>query len=263
MYKLPRYEEIIETIEMIRMENLDVRAITMGISLWECAGSGDIGDKIARKIHSKASNLVKACDKFEQKYGIPIVNKRIAVSPIALIAAGSSFDELLNIAKRLDRVCEDINIDLVGGYSALVHKGIKPGDQRLMESIPAALSQTNKVCSSINLATTKAGINMEAVRIMGNIIKEAAFATKDQNGFACAKLVVFANIPEDNPFMAGAYMGIGEPDCVINVGVSGPGVVKSSMEKAIKNNPDIDLGGLAEVIKRTSFKVTRSGELIG
>ncbi len=260
---MPEYREIIETIEMIRLENLDVRAVTMGISLWECAGKGNLGNNIGSKIRSRAAGLVSACEKLEQKYGIPIVNKRIAVSPIALIAADQDAEQLLDIAVVLDSVCEEIGIDLIGGYSALVHKGIKPGDQKLLDSIPVVLSQTERVCSSINVASTKAGINMEAIMQLGGIIKDAAYRTKERHGFACAKLVVFANIPEDNPFMAGAYMGIGEPDCVINVGVSGPGVVKKAVEEAIKNDPDIDLGGLAEVIKRTSFKVTRSGELIG
>jgi len=260
---MPEYQEIIETIEMIRLENLDVRAVTMGISLWECAGKANVADSIRGKILKKASGLVSACGRLEQKYGLPIVNKRIAVSPIALIAADQNVDQLMEIAIALDEVCEEIGIDLLGGYSALVHKGIKPGDQRLLDTIPAVLSQTKRVCSSINVASTKAGINMEAVMQFGGIIKKAAFRTKERNGFACAKMVVFANIPEDNPFMAGAYMGIGEPDCVINVGVSGPGVVKRAVEKAIKNDPDIDLGRLAEVIKRTSFKVTRAGELIG
>jgi len=268
---MPEYREIIETIEMIRLENLDVRTVTMGISLWECASSplwkrgvrGDLGHSIGSKIRTKAAGLVSACERLEQKYGIPIVNKRIAVSPIALIAADQRVDQLMEIAVILDEVCGEIGIDLIGGYSALVHKGIKPGDQRLLDSIPAVLSQTERVCSSINVASTKAGINMEAVMQLGGIIKDAAFRTKERHGFACAKLVVFANIPEDNPFMAGAYMGIGEPDCVINVGVSGPGVVKQAVDDAIKNDPDIDLGSLAEVIKRTSFKVTRTGELIG
>ena len=260
---MPEYQEIIETIEMIRLENLDVRAVTMGISLWECAGKGNLGDNIGSKIRSRAAGLVSACERLEQKYGIPIVNKRIAVSPIALIAADQDIEQLLDIAVVLDSVCEEIGIDLIGGYSALVHKGIKPGDQKLLDSIPLVLSQTERVCSSINVASTKAGINMEAIMQLGGIIKDAAYRTKERHGFACAKLVVFANIPEDNPFMAGAYMGIGEPDCVINVGVSGPGVVKKAVEEAIKNDPYIDLGGLAEVIKRTSFKVTRSGELIG
>jgi uncharacterized protein (UPF0210 family) len=260
---MPEYQEIIETIEMIRLENLDVRAVTMGISLWECAGRGNLGDNIGSKIRSRAAGLVSACERLEQKYGIPIVNKRIAVSPIALIAADQDAEQLLDVAVVLDSACEEIGIDLIGGYSALVHKGIKPGDQKLLDSIPVALSQTERVCSSINVASTKAGINMEAIMQLGGIIKDAAYRTKERHGFACAKLVVFANIPEDNPFMAGAYMGIGEPDCVINVGVSGPGVVKKAVEEAIKNDPGIDLGGLAEVIKRTSFKVTRSGELIG
>jgi len=260
---MPEYQEIIETIEMIRLENLDVRAVTMGISLWECSGKGNLGDNIGNKIRSRAAGLVSACERLEQKYGIPIVNKRIAISPIALIAADQSSEQLLDIAVILDNVCEEIGIDLIGGYSTLVHKGIKPGDQKLLDSIPVVLSQTERVCSSINVASTKAGINMEAIMQLGGIIKDAAYRTEERHGFACAKLVVFANIPEDNPFMAGAYMGIGEPDCVINVGVSGPGVVKKAVEEAIKNDPDIDLGGLAEIIKRTSFKVTRSGELIG
>lgn len=260
---MPEYKEIIETIKMIRLEKLDVRAVTMGISLWECSGKRDIAEEISKKIREKATRLVSACKSLEQKYGIPIVNKRIAVSPIALIAADQDLDQLFRIAQTMDEVCKEIGIDLVGGYSALVHKGVKPGDIKLMESIPLVLSQTERVCSSINVASTKAGINMEAIMKMGSIIKETAIKSEERYGFACAKLVVFANIPEDNPFMAGAYMGIGEPDCVINVGVSGPGVVKKAVEDAIKNDPEIDLGGLAEIIKRTSFKVTRIGELIG
>ncbi|MFC1718336.1 DUF711 family protein, partial [Candidatus Poribacteria bacterium] len=199
---MPEYQEIIETIEMIRLENLDVWAVTMGISLWECADK-DIGNNIAEKIRAKAAGLVSACERLEQKYGTPIVNKRVAVSPIALIAADQSVDGLMEIAMVLDDVCEEIGVDVIGGYSALVHKGIKPGDQRLLDSIPSVLSQTERLCSSINVASTKAGINMEAVMQMGGIIREAAFRTKERHGFACAKLVVFANIPEDNPFMAG------------------------------------------------------------
>ena len=260
---MPRFREILETIEMLRMEHLDVRAVTMGIGLWECAGKGDTGARIREKIIAKAAGLVSSCESLEQKYGIPIVNKRIAVSPIALVAANRSSEELVEIATTLDDVCREIGIDLVGGYSALVHKGIAPGDQKLLDSIPTVLSQTERVCSSINVASTKAGINMEAVLQLGHVIREAAARTKARNGFACAKLVVFANIPEDNPFMAGAYLGVGEPDCVINVGVSGPGVVKGAVEDAIRDDPEVDLGGLAEVIKRTSFKVTRAGELIG
>ncbi|MBM3211516.1 DUF711 family protein, partial [Candidatus Poribacteria bacterium] len=231
---MPEYKEIIETIKMIRLEKLDVRAVTMGISLWECSGKRDIAEEISKKIREKATRLVSACKSLEQKYGIPIVNKRIAVSPIALIAADQDLDQLFRIAQTMDEVCKEIGIDLVGGYSALVHKGVKPGDIKLMESIPLVLSQTERVCSSINVASTKAGINMEAIMKMGSIIKETAIKSKERYGFACAKLVVFANIPEDNPFMAGAYMGIGEPDCVINVGVSGPGVVKKAVEDAIK-----------------------------
>ena len=260
---MPRFREILETIEMLRMEHLDVRAVTMGIGLWECAGKRDTGARIREKIIAKAAGLVSSCERLEQKYGIPIVNKRIAISPIALVAADRSSEALVEIATTLDDVCREIGIDLIGGYSALVHKGIAPGDQKLLDSIPTVLSQTERVCSSINVASTKAGINMEAVLQLGHVIREAAARTKARNGFACAKLVVFANIPEDNPFMAGAYLGVGEPDCVINVGVSGPGVVKGAVEDAIRDDPEVDLGGLAEVIKRTSFKVTRAGELIG
>lgn len=260
---MPEFREILETIKMIHLENLDVRTVTMGISLWECSNKEDIAKNIKEKIRKKASRLVSSCNKLEQKYGVPIVNKRIAVTPISLIAASHSSEQMFDIAMTMDEVCKEIGIDLIGGYSALVHKGIKLGDQKLMESIPSVLSQTERVCSSINVASTKAGINMEAIMQLGNIIKETAYLSRERHGFACAKLVVFANMPEDNPFMAGAYMGVGEPDCVINVGVSGPGVVKSAIADAIKNNPNIDLGGLAEVIKKTSFKVTRVGELIG
>lgn len=260
---MPEFQEILETIKMIHLENLDVRAVTMGISLWECTGTDDIKGNIREKIIKNASGLVSACERIEQKYGIPIVNKRIAVSPIALVAGQSSMDQMIEIAVTLDKTCNEIGIDLVGGYSALVHKGIKQGDQKLLDSIPIVLSQTERVCSSINVASTKTGINMEAIMQLGGIIKDSAFRSKERHGFACAKLVVFANIPEDNPFMAGAYMGVGEPDCVINVGVSGPGVVKRAVEDAIKDDQNIDLGGLAEVIKKTSFKVTRVGELIG
>lgn len=260
---MPEFREILETIKMIHLENLDVRTVTMGISLWECSNKKDIAKNIKEKICKKASGLVSSCNKLEQKYGVPIVNKRIAVTPISLIAASHSSEQMFDIAMAMDEVCKEIGIDLIGGYSALVHKGIKLGDQKLLESIPSVLSQTERVCSSINVASTKAGINMEAIMQLGNIIKETAYLSRERHGFACAKLVVFANMPEDNPFMAGAYMGVGEPDCVINVGVSGPGVVKSAIADAIKNNPNIDLGGLAEVIKKTSFKVTRVGELIG
>lgn len=260
---MPEFREILETIKMIHLENLDVRTVTMGISLWECSNEKDIAKNIKEKILKKAGGLVSSCNKLEQKYGVPIVNKRIAVTPISLIAASHSSEQMFDIAMAMDEVCKEIGIDLIGGYSALVHKGIKLGDQKLMESIPSVLSQTERVCSSINVASTKAGINMEAIMRLGNIIKETAYLSRERHGFACAKLVVFANMPEDNPFMAGAYMGVGEPDCVINVGVSGPGVVKSAIADAIKNNPNIDLGGLAEVIKKTSFKVTRVGELIG
>lgn len=252
--------EIIETINMIRQENLDIRTITMGISLRDCASesveraTGRIYDKICRY----AEKLVKTGEDIEREFGIPIINKRIAVTPIALVAESSNTNDYTPFAKALDRAAANVGVNFIGGYSALVHKGYTRGDRLLVESIPEALATTERVCSSVNVATTKAGINMDAVMDMGRIIKECAEKTRDMGGFGCAKLVVFANAPEDNPFMAGAFHGIGEPECVINVGVSGPGVVAS----AVRALGDADFGTLAETVKRTAFKITRVGQLV-
>lgn len=252
--------EINETIQMIERENLDIRTITMGISLRDCCHekSKIVCNKIYDKITGLASNLVKTGNDIENKYGIPIINKRIAVTPVSIVAESCIEDNYLDIAETLDKAAEETGVDFLGGFSALVHKGYTSGDRRLIDSIPEALSRTKKVCSSVNVANTKAGINMDAVKHMGNIIKKSAEMTADNNGFACAKLVVFSNVPEDNPFMAGAFHGIGEPESVINVGVSGPGVVKSALEKVRGE----DFGVVAETVKKTAFKITRIGELV-
>jgi len=260
-----RTEDILRTIRMLQEENLDVRTVTLGINLMDCS-SPDIeqmAQKIERKIMKKAHRLVAACDEIASRYGIPIVNKRLAVSPISAVAAGHGVEGLAHVADVLDRVAEQARVDLVGGYTALVQKGFTDSERALLESLPAVLSKTQRVCSSVNVATTKAGINMDAVKRMGRLILDIAEKTASRQGFGCAKLVVFANIPEDNPFMAGAYLGYGEPDYVINVGVSGPGVIKRALELFINLRKSPDLGELAEEIKTTSFRVTRAGELIG
>lgn len=253
--------DIMETITMIQEESLDIRTITMGISLLDCCDS-DIRrscDKVYEKIHRCAGNLVKTGEEIEQQYGIPIVNKRVSVTPIAILAGASGGDPV-EYAKTMDRVARDIGVNFIGGYSALVHKGFSPGDLELIQSIPRALAETEFVCSSVNIGSTKSGINMDAVRTMGQVIREAAILTADRQCIGPAKLVVFCNAPEDNPFMAGAFHGPGEPDCVINVGVSGPGVVRAALAKAGK---DCDLTQVADLIKRTAFKVTRMGQLVG
>ncbi len=257
--------EIIATLEMLRNENLDVRTVTMGISLFDCAShdSERFIANIRAKIMRLAGTLVDTCDEVGLKYGIPVVNKRISVSPIAVAAAGFSSAEMCRIAGALDELARQLRIDFIGGFGALVEKGFTKGDLALIEAIPEALATTDRVCSSVNVASTHAGINMDAVALMGRTIKRAADMTADRDGIGCAKLVVFANIPQDVPFMAGAYLGVGEPDAVINVGVSGPGVVKKAIDRAREANPDLDLGRLSEIIKRTAFKVTRVGELIG
>ncbi len=253
--------DIMETITMIQEENLDIRTITMGISLLDCSDS-DIHrscDKVYEKITRYAKDLVKTGESIEKKYGIPIVNKRISVTPIAMLVGASGGDPVL-YAKTLDRAAKEVGVNFIGGYSALVHKGFSPGDLELIESIPDALSQTDFVCSSINVGTTKAGINMDAVKMMGNIIRQTAEKTKDHQCIGAAKLVVFCNAPEDNPFMAGAFHGPGEPDCVLNVGVSGPGVVRAALAKMPKDAP---LDQVADTIKKTAFKITRMGQLVG
>ena len=252
--------DILETVKMISEENLDIRTVTMGISLFDCISDDParLEAKIYDKITRSAKRLVEVCQGLERKYGIPIVNKRISVTPISLVGAGLSPDGFVRIAHVLERAASELGVNFVGGYSALVQKGATLGAKNLIESIPRALYETTKVCSSVNVASTKAGINMDAVRRMGEIIKETAYLTRDNDSIGCAKLVVFANIPEDNPFMAGAMHGIGEPDTVINVGVSGPGVVAA----AIKAAGDCDFSTLADTIKKIAFKITRVGQLI-
>ena len=252
--------DILETIKMIREENLDIRTVTMGISLFDCISDDParLEQKIYDKITTTAKNLVSVCCDLERTYGIPIVNKRISVTPISYIGAGLSPDGFVRLAKALDRAAKELGVNFIGGFSAHVQKGAIKGAVNLIESIPQALSESERVCSSINVATTKAGINMDAVKRMGEIVKETAYLTRDNDSIGCAKLVIFANIPEDNPFMAGALHGIGEPDSVINVGVSGPGVVAA----AIKEAGQCDFSLLADTIKKISFKITRVGQLI-
>ena len=252
--------DIMETINMIQSENLDIRTITMGISLLDCidADCDKSCEKIYNKITRLAGNLVKVGEDIEKEYGIPIINKRISVTPIAMILAASGGDPV-KYAKALQKAADATGVNFIGGYSALVHKGFSAGDIQLIKSIPEALSETTNICSSVNIGSTKSGINMDAVKIMGQIVRQTAEITADRDCIGCAKLVVFCNAVEDNPFMAGAFHGVGEPDCVIHVGVSGPGVVQA----AIKKCPDGDLGEIAEVIKRTAFKITRMGQLVG
>jgi uncharacterized protein (UPF0210 family) len=253
--------EVLETLKMIQEENLDIRTITMGISLRDCCASDgkEARRRIYDKITSKAEHLVKVGEDIEKEYGIPIIHKRISVTPMSMIAESSNDTDYVEFAKTLDKAALAVGVNFIGGFSALVHKGYTVGDHRLIQSIPEALALTKIVCSSVNVATTKAGINMDAVKEMGQIIKATADLTKDTDGMGCAKLVVFSNVPEDNPFMAGAFHGVGEPECVINVGVSGPGVVKCALEK-VKGE---DFGVVAETIKKTAFKITRMGELVG
>jgi len=257
--------EVLSTLEMLKNENLDVRTVTLGINLFDCASDDPrrFQENIRRKITGLAQNLVAVCDLVGEKYGIPVVNKRISVSPIAVAAAPFRPDDMVAIAVTLNDAAAAVGVDFIGGFSALVQKGIAPGDGALIEAIPRALTETDRVCASINVASTRAGINMDAVVLMGRIIKEAAALTADSDGLACAKLCVFANIPQDIPFMAGAYLGVGEADAVINVGVSGPGVVKKAIDRSLANDPGLNLGHLSEIIKKTSYKVTRVGELIG
>ncbi|MBE6032248.1 MAG: PFL family protein [Clostridiales bacterium] len=254
-------KDIMETITMIQEEHLDVRTITMGISLLDCFDN-DIKvscQKVYDKICREAEHLVKTGCDIEQLYGIPIINKRISVTPIAMLAGASGGDPV-EYAKALDRAAHEVGVNFLGGYSALVQKGFAPGDRALIESIPEALAVTERVCSSVNVGSTRAGINMDAVALMGRIIREAAEKTADRQCIGAAKLVVFCNAVEDNPFMAGAFHGPGEPGTVINVGVSGPGVVRSALAKA---GPDCDLTEVADIIKKTAFKVTRMGQLVG
>ena len=254
--------EVSETNEMIEHENLDVRTITLGISLLDCIDSDleELNRKIYDKITETAKDLVSVGRDIEKEFGIPIVNKRISVTPIALVggAACKSPEDFVTIAKTLDRAADKVGVNFIGGYSALVSKGMTKSDENLIRSIPQALAQTERICSSVNVGSTKTGINMDAVRLCGQIVKEAAEATKDNDSLGCAKLVIFCNAPDDNPFMAGAFHGVTEADAIINVGVSGPGVVKTALEKVRGENFEVS----ARQSKRTAFKVTRVGQLV-
>ena len=253
-------KDILETIQMIREENLDIRTTTMGISLWDCVSDDPnrLCEKIYDKITRRADRLVSVGAEIEKRYGIPIVNKRVSVTPVSLIGGNATPDDYLKIALTLQRAADALGINFIGGFSALVQKGLTVGADRMISVIPEALAETKNVCSSVNVASTKAGVNMDAIARMGSTIKRAAYLTRNENSIACAKLVVFANVPEDNPFMAGAFCGIGEPETAINVGVSGPGVVASAIRRA----GDCDLSELADIIKKTAFKITRVGQLV-
>ena len=253
-------KEVLETINMIKDENLDIRTITMGISLFDCVSedTDKLCDRVYDKITRSAEKLVSCGCDIEKTYGIPIINKRVSITPVSLIGGHLDKDGYIKLAKTLDRAARTLGINFIGGFSALVQKGSSDSARTLMSVIPEALAETELVCSSVNVASTKAGINMDAIIEMGSAIKRAAYLTRDRNSIGCAKLVVFANVPEDNPFMAGAFHGMGEEECVINVGVSGPGVV----DAAIKRAGNCSLLELAEIIKKTSFKITRMGQLV-
>lgn len=260
MFFILNSHDILETINMIDNENLDVRTITMGISLLDCID--DNIDRACEKLYDKicryAMDLVPTGEQITAEYGIPIINKRVSVTPIAMLAAACQTQSIVKFAKALDKAAHEIGVNFIGGYSALVQKGFAAGDYALIESIPQALAETERVCSSINIGSTKAGINMDAVAMMGQIVKQTAELTVNRDCIGCAKLVVFCNAPEDNPFMAGAFHGVGEPDCVINVGVSGPGVVRAALAKA----GNCDLTEVSDIVKKTAFKITRMGQLV-
>ena len=251
---------------MLRSEHLDVRTVTMGISLFDCAAPDfdTFAYKVRSKILRNAEKLVETCDIVGDRYGIPVVNKRISVSPMATVCAGFTRDQMVEACRVLDDCAKDVGVDFIGGFGALVEKGMTPGERNLIDALPEALATTDRICSSINVGSTKAGINMDAVKLMGERILDVAAATADRDAIGCAKLVVFCNIPQDVPFMAGAYLGVGEPDVVINVGVSGPGVVKKALDRAFEAKGDyLTITDAAEVIKHTAYKVTRVGEIIG
>ena len=253
--------DILETIQMITDEHLDVRTVTMGISLLDCADPDGrkACEKIYRKITEKAKDLVKTAEDISATYGMPIVNKRISVTPIAMLLASAPDADPVWYAKTLDAAAKAVGVNFIGGYSALVHKGFSAGDERLIEAIPRALAETDIVCSSVNIGSTKTGLNMDAVKMMGQVVRKAAEATAQNQCMGAAKLVVFCNAPEDNPFMAGAFHGVGEPDCVVHVGVSGPGAVRAALAKLPKDAP---IDEVAELVKRTAFKITRVGQLV-
>ncbi len=260
-----RTDEILSTIEMLHAEHLDVRTVTLALNVDDCAApSADhLCRKLRQKIVSRASRLVEICDRVGAKYSIPVINKRLAISPAATILAAHGKSGAVQVAQTLDEAALTCGVDFVGGFSAHVQKGIGAGDEVVINSLPEVLATTKRVCSSINVASRKAGINMDAIHRMGHVILDIAAATADNQGFGCAKLVVFSNIPEDNPFMAGASMGPGEPEATVNIGVSGPGVVSSALKRRLARDENLTLGDLAEEIKITSFRVTRVGELIG
>jgi len=260
-----KIDDILNTVRMLEEGNLDVRTVTMGVNIDSCAHPDAAKASVAvyKKIHSLAKELVPLCDRLTTKYGLPIVNKRLAVSPVSRLLEGHSEADAMQIAFALDRAAADVKVDLIGGYTALVQRGVTEGEALLIRSLPQVLSRTQRLCASVNVAATAAGINVDAIRLVSATMLKIAEATKENNGFGCAKLVVFANIPENNPFMAGAYLGAGEASSVINVGVSGPGVVKRAVETLVKEHPDVTLDEIAEVVKHTAFRVTRTGELIG
>jgi uncharacterized protein (UPF0210 family) len=255
--------EILQTVRMTEMEHLDIRTVTLGLSLRDCASEtmARTAERVREKITRVASRLVRTVNEIGDELGLPIANKRISLTPVSLIAEGARGDgSFIQLARAIDEAAAEVGVDFVGGYSALVHKGWTNSESRFLDSIPEALSVTKRLCSSINVATTRAGINMDAVRRTGHLIKEMAERTRNQDGLACAKFVCFANAVEDNPFMAGAFHGVGEPEAVINVGVSGPGVVNHAVRHAPRDMP---LQDLAELIKKLSFKLSRAGELVG
>lgn len=260
-----RTDEILSTIQMLHAEHLDVRSVTLSLNVEDCAAPNvdHLCRKLRQKILGRASRLVEICDCVGAKYGIPVINKRLAISPASTLLAGHGRAAAVQVARALDAAAAECGVDFVGGFTALVHKGITAGDEVVIQSLPEVLSQTERVCASVNVASRKAGINMEAIHLLGHVLLKIAEATADRRGFGCAKLVVFSNIPEDNPFMAGAYMGAGEPEATVNIGVSGPGVVGSALKRRVALGGKLTLGDLAEEIKITSFRVTRVGELIG
>jgi uncharacterized protein (UPF0210 family) len=263
---LYRTEDVLATLGMIRQHKLDVRTVTMGVDLQSCASpnAAELCARVRERLLRYAGRMRAVCHEVEQRYGIPIVNRRIAVSPAATVASAHNADGYLALARTLDAVAAEVGVDLVGGFTALVQKGWTEGDRRLIATLPEVLSTTERVCASVNVGTTAAGINMDATLALGHVLKDTAERTRAHDGFGCAKLVVFANAPTDNPFMAGAFHGAGEPDCVINIGVSGPGVVKAAVEDLMAHAAEPPtLGEIAEEIKSTAFRVTRVGELIG
>jgi len=258
-------QDIVTTVRMIGEENLDVRAVTLGINLNGCASSNPktMTQAVYDRICAKAESQVAACDEVSARYGVAIVNKRLAISAASIVLEGHDVGTAVALAQALDKAAESVGVDLLGGFSALVHKGMTHGEKVLIESLPLALARTGRVCASVNVGTTRAGLNVDAVRLVAAKLLETAQATKKSKGFGAAKLVVFANQPEDNPFMAGALLGAGEPECVVNVGVSGPGVVKRAVERLVQAHPECTLDEIAEEVKHTAYRVTRVGELVG